>query len=96
MLNILDEMNEILKVRIPDLELIKEIINIKKRENAIRILSLLRTILDEGTEYFPELTGEQAKRWILGRARSDFDTRKLDGLLGLLANKSKRMDILGF
>ena len=96
LLNILEEMKNLWKVRIPSRELIKEITNTKKHENATKILTLLRTVLDEGTEYFPELTGEQAKRWILGRTRSDFDTRKLDGLLGLLANKSKRMDILGF
>ena len=94
--DILNELNAEWKVRKPDFGLIKEIIDKKNHNNAVRILSLLRAVLDDGLEFFPELTKAQAKKWILKRTRCDFDRQKLDGLLGLLANKDKRMEILGF
>ena len=94
--DILNELNTEWKVRRPDISLIKEITNKKNYKSAIKILSLLRAVLDDGVEFFPELTKAQAKEWILKRTRCDFDRQKLDGLLGLLANKEKVMEILGF
>ncbi len=65
-------------------------------EGTKKALLLLKTMLDDGLWLFPELTKGQAKKWVLKRSRSDFDKQKLNALLGILANKEKRMELLGF
>ena len=79
-----------------DKDLFEELTSNSDPESTEKSLLLLRHVVNEGVDLFPELTSRQAKKWLLNRTRSDFDRRKLNGLLGLLANKDKRMKILGF
>ncbi len=83
-------------VRRLDAALFKELKGKPDSESTKKIMYLLKTMLDSGVELFPELTKSQAKQWVLKRSRSDFDKQKLNALLGLLANKEKRMELLGF
>ena len=61
-----------------------------------KALILLEQLLDEGQEYFPELTGEQADEWIIQRKRNDFDRVAISALVSLLTNKRQRKKIFGF
>ena len=61
-----------------------------------KALILLEQLLDEGQEYFPELTGEQADEWIIQGKRDDFDRMAISALVSLLTNKRQRNKIFGF
>ena len=64
--------------------------------NHQKALILLARLLDEGQEYFPELTGRQADEWIIQGTRSEFDRVAISALLSLLTNKIQRNKIFGF
>lgn len=83
-------------IRRMDYELFNELKKSHKNSNAFKAFYLLREIMYDGVELFPELTKEQAKSWIVERCRSTFDRQKINGLMGLLANRDKRMELLGF
>lgn len=93
---VMEEIRNDWAVRRLDAALFKELKGKPDSESTKKIMYLLKTMLDSGVELFPELTKSQAKQWVLKRSRSDFDKQKLNALLGLLANKEKRMELLGF
>lgn len=64
--------------------------------NYQKALILLQQLLDEGQEYFPELTGEQAEEWIIRGFRDRFDYIEISALVSLLTNKKQRNIIFGF
>lgn len=64
--------------------------------NYQKALILLQQLLDEGQEYFPELTGEQAEEWIIRGSRDRFDYIEISALVSLLTNKKQRNIIFGF
>ncbi len=94
--SIMEESDCVWASRKMDAALFKELKENPNSESTKKILLLLRSVLDEGLQFFPELTKNQAKNWVLKNSRSSFDKKKFNGLLGLLANKDKRMDLLGF
>lgn len=64
--------------------------------NYRKALILLQQLLDNGQEYFPELTGEQAEEWIIRDSRDSFDYIEISALVSLLTNKKQRNSIFGF
>lgn len=64
--------------------------------NYQKALILLQQLLDEGQEYFPELTGEQAEEWIIRGSRDSFDYIEISALVSLLTNKKQRNIIFRF
>ena len=93
---ILSELQTDWKVRIPDMNLVKELSKPDNSDNARKILGLIKSVLNDGIELFPELTTDQARKWILGWRRSKYESKRLDALMGLLANKNRRFEILGY
>lgn len=93
---VMEEIKDDVCVRKMDAALLKELKEKPDVKSTKKALFLLKTMLDDGIELFPELTESQAKKWFLKRCRSGFDKQKINGLLGLLANKDKRMELLGF
>ena len=93
---VMEEIRNDWAARRMDASLFKELKGKPDSEYTKKALLLLKTMLDDGLWLFPELTKSQAKKWVLKRSRSDFDKQKLNALLGLLANKEKRMELLGF
>ena len=64
--------------------------------NHRKALILLAQLLDQGQEYFPELTGAQADEWIIQGRRDKSDRVAISALVSLLTNKRQRNQILGF
>jgi hypothetical protein len=94
--SIVEEIRNVWDARRMDAALFTELKGKPDSEGTKKALLLLKTMLDEGLWLFPELTKGQAKKWVLKRCRNEFDKQKLNALLGLLANKEKRMELLGF
>lgn len=94
--SIVEEIRNVWDARRMDAALFKELKGNPDSEGTQKALLLLKTMTDDCVEIFPELTKSQAKKWVLKRCRSEFDKQKLNALLGLLANKEKRMELLGF
>ena len=93
---LLVELRNSYDIRIMDYELYSEFKGAVKSTSTLKALYLLRKVMDDGVGLFPELTREQSKKWIIERCRSTFDRQKINGLMGLLANRDKRMELLGF
>ncbi|MBE5861203.1 MAG: hypothetical protein E7301_13925 [Butyrivibrio sp.] len=94
--SLLVECKETYGIKRMDYDLFSDLKRAPEKETTLKVLFLLRFLLDDGINLFPELTREQAKSWIIKRCRSEFDKQKINGLLGLLANQEKRMELLGF
>lgn len=93
---ILREMEDLWGCRYADREMVREF-----REHCAELpyqkgLLTFRKIIDQETEYFPELTRRQAKEWILRRACSREDRTRISGYASLLGNRTKRLELLGF
>lgn len=82
--------------RLVDKAFITEFMEHKEEENYKKALTLFREFMDEDTEYFPELTKEQANRWIIRRNRYRFDFTAMSAFQSLLINHKHRHEILGF
>ena len=93
---LLVELRNSYDIRIMDYDLYSELKGAVKSTSTLKALYLLRKVMDDGVGLFPELTREQSKKWIIERCRSTFDRQKINGLMGLLANREKRMELLGF
>ena len=93
---LLVELRNSYDIRIMDYDLYSELKGAVKSTSTLKALYLLRKVMDDGVGLFPELTREQSKKWIIERCRSTFDRQKINGLMGLLANRDKRMELLGF
>lgn len=94
--SLLVEFKENYGIRRMDADLFSEIKKAPEKGSTQKALFLLRMLLEDDVKLFPELTREQAKKWLIKPCRGDFDRQKINGLLGLLANKEKRMELLGF
>jgi hypothetical protein len=93
---VLLELRSIYSIRRMDYDLFEELYCNPQKETTKKVILLLRNHLDNEVFLFPELTREQAKKWVIEPSRSEYDKRVINGLLGLLANKEKRMELLGF
>jgi hypothetical protein len=93
---IVTEMSDEWGYRYVDYEFVKEFLEYQGDENYRKALILLHEILGKGTEYFPELTGQQAIHWMIANTLEPFDRIALSALQSLLTNHRHRMDIFGF
>lgn len=94
--DILRELEDIWGCRYVDREMIREF-----REHCAEIsyqkaLLIFRRMIDEETEYFPELTRRQVKEWIVRRVCGREDRTRISGYASLLGNLTKRLELLGF
>ena len=96
MRDILEDISAEKKYRLPDRTFITEFMEHQNEEIYGRALLLYKEILDKDTEYFPELTRNQAKRWIINDMCNPFNFTMIDAYHALLINHKHRYEILGF
>lgn len=94
--DILRELEDIWGCRYVDGEMVKEF-----REHSAELpyqkgLLTFRRLIDEDTEYFPELTRRQVKEWIVKRVCGEEDRMRISGYASLLGTHTKRFELLGF
>ena len=94
--DILLEMREIWNCRYVDEELVRDFLehqNIPEYQKAIYVFQKIQNGI---LEYFPELTKNQVKEWVIKQFRSSKDMLSLSGYASLLTNRMRRADLLGF
>lgn len=96
MADILWEMETIWGCRYADREMVKEFIEHCAKLPYQKCLLIFRRLMDEETEYFPELTKRQVKEWIVRRLCVREDRTQISGYASLLGNRTKRFELLGF
>ena len=85
--DILLEMHEIWGCRYVDEELVRDFLehhNITEYQKAIYVFQKIRNGM---LEYFPELTKNQVKEWVIKQFRSSKDMLRLSGYASLLTNR---------
>ena len=82
--------------RLVDQKFVTEIMEHKEDDNYRKALLLYRGIMDQGVDYFPELTKKQAIRRVLRNNRRSFDFTAMSAFQSLLINHKYRYEILGF
>jgi len=96
LVDIIGELKEIWHCRYVDKEFVEEFMNHKEEKPYKKAIILFKNILDEGTEYFPELTKRQAKEWVIKRYRDKFDKIRMSAYQSLMMNRDKRAELFGF
>ena len=94
--DILWEMENIWGCRYADREMVREFIGHCAELPYQKCLLIFRRLMDEETEYFPELTKRQVKEWIVRRVCVREDRTQISGYASLLGNRRKRFELLGF
>lgn len=94
--DILREMETIWNCRYADREMVKDFREHCSELPYQKALLTFRRLMDQETEYFPELTKRQAKEWIVKKACSEEDRIRISGYASLLGNRTKRFELLGF
>lgn len=94
--DILWEMETIWGCRYADREIVREFIGHCAELPYQKCLLIFRRLMDEETEYFPELTKRQVKEWIVRRVCVREDRTQISGYASLLGNRTKRFELLGF
>jgi len=94
--DILRELEEIWGCRYISHMMVKEFLEHADDIRYRKAVFICRQFLDEILQYFPELTPEQVKEWILRKCRRKRDSRKLEGYMSLLTNRMRRSEVLGF
>lgn len=93
---IVTDMADIWGCRLPDAAWIRKCIENKDDIRYRKALAVLRKMMDEDVEFFPELTARQANAWILRHYRYPGDRTAMSTFLALLSNETHRQEILGF
>ena len=93
--DILDEMNHNWSCRYADKSFVEEFLAQKEDISHQKLLMLLRGLLSEGWEYFPELTERQAVDWILKYARDSYDSVLTSAYVSLMTNHGQRLSVFG-
>lgn len=94
--DILREMEDIWDCRYADREMVREFRDHCNELPYQKGLLTLRRLMDEETEYFPELTRRQVKERIVRRVCGREDRTQISGYVSLLGNRTKRFELLGF
>ena len=74
--------------RYADREMVREFIGHCAELPYQKCLLIFRRLMDEETEYFPELTKRQVKEWIVRRVCVREDRTQISGYASLLGNRS--------
>lgn len=90
------ELEEYGNCRLADKQFVLDCMVHKEDENYQKALLLLKEIVEEDMEYFPELTRRQAIRWIMRECRNEFDYTEIAAFQSLIMNHKHRLEILGF
>ena len=93
---IFDELEEYGNCRMADKQFVLDCMEHKDDKNYQKALLLLKEIVEEDMEYFPELTRRQAIRWIMRECRNEFDYTEMAAFPSLIMNHKRRLEILGF
>lgn len=93
---ILSELEEYGKCRLPEKSFITEILEHKDDENYQKALLLYKKIVEVNLEDFPELTHRQAIRWILRGSMDKFFYTETAAFQALFINHKHRAEVLGF
>ena len=91
----LSEMEKVWGCRYADKTFVEEFLEHGGDVDYARLLMVLQDYLDEGTEFFPELTKMQAKEWVLRRCRAKQDAVFMSAYVSLMTNHSQRLRVLG-
>ncbi|MCM1235566.1 MAG: hypothetical protein NC489_36165 [Ruminococcus flavefaciens] len=94
--DILLELQEIWECRYVDEKLIRDFLENRNVPEYKKAVLLFREILDEKLAYFPELTVNQTKEWVIKDLFASRDNIKPGAYASLLTNPMRRADLLGF
>ena len=93
--NIIYEMYEEWDCCYVDKTFIDEFLEHKDNGNYKKLLAVLINHLNMGIRLFPELTKEQAKKWVLHECRSKNNAILMSAYISLMTNHSQRQKIFG-
>lgn len=94
--SIITELYEEWNCRYVDEEFVKYVLENREDENLIKVLQLIKNLMDEDYDIFPELTKAQARSWFLKSYRNSHDRIAMSALQSLLINEKQRRNIFGF
>ncbi|MBR2810527.1 MAG: hypothetical protein IKD69_04025, partial [Solobacterium sp.] len=92
---ILSDLKNVWNCRLVDQAFVQEFLNQKDDPDHQKLLLVLRDYLNEGTEYFPELTRQQAKEWVLSDCRDENDRILMSAYVSMITNHKLRKHIMG-
>lgn len=87
------EMENDWNCRFIDKSFVTDFLEHKDDENYQRLLMLLRQYLDKDVSLFPELTKQQAKRWVISHYRDKYDSKLMSCYTTLMTNMEQRKRI---
>ena len=93
--DILFEMKSYYGCRYVDSSFVEAFLSHKEDRDYWKLLLVLRGFLDQGIEYFPELTRQQAKEWVLKYRRPKEDAILMSAFASLVTNDAQRLRLFG-
>lgn len=93
---IITELDQEWGCRLVDQKFVMEFMEHRGDENYRKALLFYRGLMDQDVGYFPELTKQQAIRWVIRNNRRSFDFTAMAAFQSLLINHKYRYEILGF
>lgn len=79
--------------RFIDKSFVIDFIEHKNDKNYQKFLIVLRKYLDKDVNLFPELTKEQAKKWVINQYRDKYESKLMSCYTTLMANREQRKRI---
>lgn len=90
------ELGETRDCRLVDKEFIIEFMEHREDRNYKKALWIYKEFIDGDLWLFPELTREQAKRWMVSQYRDSFEFKAMSAFQSLLINHRHRFELFGF
>ena len=87
------EMTNDWNCRFVDKSFVTDFLEHKDDKNYQRLLMVLRQYFDEDASLFPELTKQQAKKWVIRHYRDDYDSKLMSCYTTLMVNREQRKRI---
>lgn len=87
------EMENDWNCRVVDKSFVIDFLEHKGDTNYQRLLMVLRQYLDKDESFFPELTKQQAKKWVIRHYRNNYDSKLMSCYTSLMANIEQRKRI---